>query len=203
MEFEKSSLIKHKLLPHRRIRMCALSWMLIYRFLTHAIQVCASAFSFYGSAISAQSKPWVVSPCTATGCYQTVAVSQLSFGEVTCKPRLRHGHVEDIHTSVYGSESHICLRSCAYCNRLYILTRCCLVTRLRRTHYTLTRQRIPSKTWYQSTRLHCVITQKAVLFIFTDFKTPNVMFSLFLWPSNCTACTHSKCFYLQFSDIRL
>jgi hypothetical protein len=34
MEFEKSSLIKQKLLPHRRIRMCTLSWMLIYRSLT-------------------------------------------------------------------------------------------------------------------------------------------------------------------------
>ena len=86
---------------------------------SEAIQVCVFAVSFHGSAISAQSNPWVASPCTATGCYQTVTGSQLTFGEATCKPRLRHGHVEDIHTSEYGTESHSCLLPCAYFNRLY------------------------------------------------------------------------------------
>ena len=141
-----------------------------------AIQVCVFPVSFYDSAISAQCKPWVASKCTATGCYQPITGSQLTFGEATCKPRLRHGHLQDVHTSVCGSESHSCLRPSACCNRLYIMTRCCLVTRIGGTYWTLTRQCILSKPWCQSTRLHGVLIQKTVLCMSTDVKTQNVMF---------------------------
>jgi hypothetical protein len=59
MEFEKSSLIKEKLLPHTEknthVYFVVNANLLILD--SDAIQVCVFAVSFYGSAISAQNKP--------------------------------------------------------------------------------------------------------------------------------------------------